>query len=213
MTPVQTYNSLIAKGIIKGLEKRNMEGFYCETKEEALKKALEIMEEGASISWGGSVSVSEVGLIDAVKAKGSYKVIDRDVYPRDSAEFQKALEDGMTADYFLMSTNAITHDGQLYNIDGSGNRLSNLIFGPKNVIIIAGVNTITVDLEEAEKRTRNVAAPLNSIRLNRSTPCVTTGKCHDCQSEDCICCQAVITRRSRIKNRIKVIIVNESLGF
>ena len=117
------------------------------------------------------------------------------------------------ADYFLMSTNAITMDGELVNIDGRSNRVSCLCWGPQNVIIIAGMNKVALDVESALKRVRNFAAPPNAVRLNKNTPCAQTGKCADCYSPDCICSQIVITRRSSTPNRIKVILVGEELGY
>lgn len=204
---------LRAETIIKGLEKRNMEGVFCETKEDALAKALGYIEEGSSVTWGGSMSIEEVGLMDAVK-NGNYKVIDRSVaknYDEQREIFAKAV----LADYYLMSSNAITLDGELINIDGTGNRVACLTYGPKNVIMIVGMNKVVNDVEDGIKRVRNFASPPNTLRLGLKTPCSMTGRCGDCYGDTCICSQIVVTRRqsAAMRGRIKVILVGESLGY
>ena len=200
-----------ANTIIKNLAKRQIEGYYCDSKEDALKKALELMPEGSSIGWGGSMTISEIGLMDAIKS-GSYDIIDREAATTD--EERKAVYARMVnADYFLMSTNAITMDGELVNIDARGNRVSFLIFGPSNVLVIAGMNKVVSDVEAGYKRVKDIATPPNTVRLNRQTPCATTGRCGDCYSPDCICNSTVITRRSGTPNRLKVILVGEELGY
>lgn len=204
---------LRAKTIIKGLEKRNMEGVFCETKEDALSKALSYIEEGSSVTWGGSMSIEEIGLMDAVK-NGNYKVIDRSVaknYEKQREIFSKAV----LADYYLMSSNAITLDGELINIDGTGNRVACLTYGPKNVIMIVGMNKVVNDVEDGIKRVRNFASPPNTLRLGLKTPCSMTGRCGDCYGDTCICSQIVVTRRqsAMMKDRVKVILVGESLGY
>ncbi len=202
---------IVAKTIIKKFETRDIEGYYCNNKEEALTKALSLMEKGSTITWGGSETMKEIGMFDALK-KGDYVLYDRATVtsPEEEREFYgKAV----TADYFLMSSNAITQDGQLVNIDGRGNRVACLICGPKHVIIIAGMNKVVKDVEEGISRVQNVASPPNAIRLNKDTGCSEFGKCVNCLKEDCICCQVVVTRKSRFKNRIKVILVGEELGY
>lgn len=204
---------LRAQTIIKGLEKRNMEGVFCETKEDALAKALSYIEEGSSVTWGGSMSISEIGLMDAVK-NGNYEIIDRSVaknYDEQREIFSKAV----LADYYLMSSNAITLDGELINIDGTGNRVACLTYGPKNVIMIVGMNKVVNDVEDGIKRVRNFASPPNTLRLGLKTPCSITGRCGDCYGDTCICSQIVVTRRqsAAMRGRIKVILVGESLGY
>lgn len=204
---------LRAQTIIKGLEKRNMEGVFCETKEDALAKALSYIEEGSSVTWGGSMSISEIGLIDAVK-NGNYEIIDRSVaknYDEQREIFSKAV----LADYYLMSSNAITLDGELINIDGTGNRVACLTYGPKNVIMIVGMNKVVNDVEDGIKRVRNFASPPNTLRLGLKTPCSMTGRCGDCYGDTCICSQIVVTRRqsAAMRGRIKIILVGESLGY
>ena len=177
MTPVSQKNKINAERIIKNLEKRSMQGFYCETKEEALEKALEIIGSGSSVTWGGSESIKQIGLIDALK-NGEYTVYDR--YEAKTPEAVREIYlKAFDVDFFLMSTNAITMDGELLNIDGMGNRTAAMIYGPRNVLMIVGMNKVTSDLETAMKRVRMDACVPNTIRLEKNTPCRTTGKCHE----------------------------------
>lgn len=211
MSPKEIAKQNLANTIIKNMAKKNMEGYYCATSAEAVKKALSLMPEGSSITWGGSMSVIECGLMDAIHQK-NYDLIDRDT-AKTPEEAREMYAKQVMADYYLMSTNAITMNGELVNIDGRANRVSCLCWGPQNVIIIAGMNKVATDVEDAIKRVRNIAAPANTVRLNRNTPCAQTGKCGDCYSPDCICSQVLVTRRSSTPNRIKVILVGEELGY
>lgn len=199
---------LLASKVIKGLESRNMSGYYAADKEAALKKALEIIPEGSSVTMGGAMSVHEIGLSDALK-KGNYNFIDRDKYEDKRAAMLAAYD----ADVFLSSANAMTEDGVLINVDGNSNRVSAIAQGPKKVVFIVGMNKICPDVDSAMKRARNVAAPINAQRFGLSTPCTKTGSCMNCKSPDTICCQILITRFSRHKDRIHVILVNDNLGF
>ncbi|MCR4941018.1 MAG: lactate utilization protein [Treponemataceae bacterium] len=201
-------NELLATKVIKGLEARNMSGYYAATREEALKQALELIPEGSSVTMGGAMSAHEIGLPDFLK-KGNYKFIDRDAYQDKRAAMLAAYD----ADFFLSSTNAMTEDGILINVDGNSNRVSAIAQGPKKVLFIVGMNKICADVDSAMKRARNVAAPINAQRFGLSTPCSKTGSCMDCKSPDTICCQILITRFSRHKDRIHVILVNDNLGF
>ena len=211
MTPVQTAWKLQAELMIKGLKKRQMDGYYAATKEEAVSIALSLMPEGSSVGWGGSVTLTECGLMDALKT-APLQVIDRAqaVTPEEKDQMNARL---ITADTFLMSTNAITMDGELFNIDGHGSRLAFLIYGPKQVLVLCGMNKVVSSLEAAQERVRLNACPPNCIRLNKKTPCAVTGRCGDCYGSDCICSQFVTTRRSSVPGRIKVILIGESLGF
>ena len=193
------------------MAKKNLEGYYCATSAEAVEKALSLMPEGASVTWGGSMTLTECGLMDALRT-ANYEIIDRDT-AKTPEEARVMYSKQVMADYFLMSTNAITIDGELVNIDGRSNRVSCLCWGPQNVIIIAGMNKVAPDVESAIKRVRNMAAPANCVRLNKNTPCAQTGKCGDCYSQESICSQVLITRRSSAPNRIKVILVGEELGY
>lgn len=209
--PKRKYYENIANTIIKNMKKRQIEGYYCPDKQSALKKALELIPKGASIGWGGSITLSETGLMDAIQ-NGDYKIIDRD--KATNLENQRKIYGEICmSDVFLMGTNAITLDGELINIDGRGNRVAFLCYGPQNVIVLAGMNKIVTDIDSGFKRVRNIASPPNTIRLNKKTPCSVTGKCEDCYSPDCICGQFVITRRSGVPNRIKVILIGEELGY
>ena len=201
-------NELLAQKVIKGLESRNMTGYYAATKEDALKKALELIPEGSSVSMGGAMSAHEIGLVEAVK-KGNYNFIDRDAMEDKRAAMLAAYD----ADYFLVSANAMTEDGVIVNIDGNSNRVSAIAQGPKHVLFIVGMNKICDDVDGAMKPARNVAAPINAQRFGLSTPCAKTGSCMNCKSPDTICCQFLITRFSRHKDRIHVILVNDNLGF
>ncbi|MBE5909452.1 MAG: lactate utilization protein [Lachnospiraceae bacterium] len=201
-------NELLAQKVIKGLESRNMKGYYAANKEEALAKALELIPTGASVTMGGAMSAHEIGLVEALK-KGDYNFIDRDAAEDKRAAMLQAYD----ADFFLTSANAMTEDGVMVNIDGNANRVSAIAQGPKHVLVIVGMNKICVDADAAMKRARNVAAPINAQRFGLSTPCAKTGACMDCKSPDTICCQFLITRYSRHADRIHVILVNDVLGF
>ena len=201
-------NDLLAVKIIKGLESRNMSGYYAASAEDALKTALSLIPEGSSVTMGGAMSAHEIGLVDALKNE-RYHFIDRD----KASDKRAAMLAAYDADVFLSSANAITDDGILVNIDGNANRVSAICQGPKKVIFIVGMNKVCADLDSAMKRARNVAAPINAQRFGLSTPCTKTGKCMDCKSPDTICCQFLITRFSRHAGRIHVILVNDSLGF
>ncbi len=205
------YKEKLAEKIIKGLNKRNMEGFYCETKEEALKKALELIPEGASVCWGGSESIKEAGLISALKS-GNYKIYDRDE-AKTPEERLSIMRQGMFSDFFIGSSNAVTYDGELINIDGMGNRVSAYVWGPENVLLLVSINKAVPDVETGVKRVRGDAAAPNCLRLNISNPCAVTGTCGNCLSESTICCQILVTRFSKIKGRIKVILTGEDLGY
>ena len=200
-------NEILAQTVIKGLESRNMTGYYAADKEEAVKKALEVIGKGSTVAMGGCQSAHEIGLIQALE-EGDYNYIDRsNMTPRES------LMAAYDADVFLSSANAMTNDGIMVNIDGNSNRVSCIAQGPKKVVFIVGMNKICSDLDEAIKRARNVAAPANAQRFDVKTPCKVTGKCADCKSPDTICCQFLITRYSRHEGRIHVILVNDTLGY
>ncbi len=201
-------NEKLAQKVIEGLKSRNMTGYYAADREEALKKALELIPKGSSVTMGGCMSAGEIGLVDAVK-NGEYDFIDRYAAEDRHAAELKAYD----VDFFLASANAITEDGVMVNIDGNSNRVSAIAYGPRKVIFIVGMNKVCDDLDGAMKRARNVAAPINAQRFGLSTPCSKTGACFDCKSPDTICCQFLITRFSKHEGRIHVILVNDNLGF
>lgn len=200
-----------AETIIHNLTKRNMEGCYFPTVADCTQAILKEMPEGSVIGWGGSESVKESGLMDAIH-NGKYELIDRSS-AKTPEESRQLYAKTVLADYYLMSTNAITLDGELINIDGNGNRVACLIQGPAHVILVVGMNKVVTDVESGIARVRNMASPANAIRLNRNLACAATGVCHDCLSPECFCNQLVITRRSMHNGRIKVYLVGEELGY
>lgn len=201
-------NRLLAEKVIAGLKSRNMTGYYAETKEDALKQALSLIPEGSTIGMGGCMSAIEIGLTDALKS-GNYHFIDRDRMEDKRAAMLQTYD----ADFFLTSANAMTEDGVMINVDGNSNRVSAIAQGPKKVICIVSMNKICPDPDSAMKRARGVAAPTNAQRFGLSTPCSKTGSCMNCKSPDTICCQILITRYSRHKDRIHVILVGEPVGY
>lgn len=211
LSPKKVYYENLANTIIEKFNKRGIEGYYCDNKEEAVAMAKRFLTPGCSISWGGSETLNEIGLINYLKSS------DYIIYDRHQAstpeEKQQLYGKIVTCDFYFMSSNAITLDGQLVNIDGMGNRVACLIAGPKNVIVIAGMNKIVTDVDAGIERVRNMASPPNNIRLKNNTPCAELGRCTNCLVDDCICCQIVITRKSKIPGRIKVILVGEELGY
>ncbi len=211
MTPKQTFYENQAKSIIHKLEARKMEGYYCPDKEAAKTKVLELIGPNKKVvTYGGSVSLDEVGLKEAVEEAG-HDLLRREKYVTPE-EKRECFAKQTLADVFMMSTNAITLDGELVNIDGSGNRVACLSFGPTEVIVVAGMNKVVSNVEEGIARSRNFAAPPNTVRLGCDTPCAKIGQCGNCLN-DTICCQLVVTRASRVPGRIKVILVGEELGY
>ncbi len=180
---------------------------------EAADMVMALIPEGASVAWGGSMTLSrDLGLIKTMRAKGAWRLIDRDLAQGPEA-VERALHDAFTADYYLSSANAISQDGQIVNVDGRSNRVAAIAYGPKKVVIVAGANKICPDLDGALERARQQAAPPNAARLDMKTPCRADAVCHDCLSDDCICCNTLITRKSREPGRIIVILVAQSLGY
>lgn len=196
---------------VKNLQKRHFEAYYCATKEEALAKALKLIPEGSTVGWGGAISAQQIGLLDAMNA-GGYNAIDRDKTTTPEARNQ-AMRDCLGADFFITGANGLSIDGQMVNIDGNGNRVGAIIYGPKYVLVIAGMNKVCDTIEAAVVRARTVAAPMNQQRFQGKAPCTETGSCADCLSDGCICNQIVITRNCRPAGRIKFILVGEELGF
>lgn len=193
--------------VIKNLEKRNMRGYYCENAEEARELVLSMIGDDDLVAWGGSVTIDGLELKKDLK-----KYIDRDAAPPE--DFLKVRREALLSDVFLTSTNAVTMDGELVNIDGMGNRVAAMCFGPGKVVVVAGVNKIVRDEEAAIARIKTDACPPNCIRLGKNTPCAVSGKCGDCMKPgETICSYTVTTRFSAIPGRINVILVNETLGF
>jgi L-lactate utilization protein LutB len=209
---IETIAEKRADRVIKNLRRRGMEGFFAKDKEEANRKILSLLAPGSTVAWGGSVTLSrDLQTLDLIRT-GGFKAIDREA-AKTPEEIEKAYRDAFFSDTYLLSANAITVDGKIVNVDGRGNRVAAMAYGPRQVILVAGCNKICPSLETALERARNEAAPLNTERLSRKTPCREDGVCHHCLVEDCVCCMTVVTRKSVIPGRIKVILVGEDLGF
>ncbi|MDM8299925.1 lactate utilization protein [Collinsella tanakaei] len=200
-----------AKTVIKNLKRRNMEGYYCETSEEAVELVRSMIPAGDSITWGGTVTFGETG-VKAALEQGGWRMIDR-ATATTPEEKREMWRDRTSADWFFMSANALTLDGELVNIDGNSDRLSLLLHGPEHVVVLVGMNKLVADVDAGFKRIRTVTCPLNAARLHTNTPCEVAGVCSECHSERCMCCQMVVTRHSRHEGRIKVVLIGESLGY
>lgn len=211
MEVIKVRNQKLAEEVAKNLRTRHFEAYVANSVDEARDIALGLIPKDHVVGWGGSVSVDQIGIKGALKSRGT-PVIDRSV-AKDRAEGVKMMKACLTCGTFLMSANAVSADGVLVNIDGNGNRVAPLIYGPDSVVVVVGTNKIAPDIESALKRARNVAAPVNAQRFDVKTPCKVNGSCANCKSPDSICCNVNFTRICRPKGRIKVIIVTEELGF
>lgn len=211
MTPKQMNYENQAKTIIKALAKRHMTGHYFHTSQEATEFINDFIKDKSTVTWGGSMTINEIALTEKLKQR-DLTILDR-ASAKSPEEIGQIYRQAFSADYYLMSTNAITMDGKLVNIDGNGNRVAALIFGPSQVLVVAGMNKIALDEAAGIQRVHNIASPANTVRLNCKTPCSTNGQCYDCLVDDCICCQTVITRNSRHADRIHVILIGEELGY
>lgn len=197
--------------VAEALNKRFFEAYYCSDRESGLQKVLELIPQNHVVSWGGTSTADELGIKDALRQRGQ-AVIDRDT-AKDAQERKEMLKKALTCDTFLMSSNAISSDGELVNIDGTGNRVAALCFGPDQVVVVAGMNKVAGDLDDAMGRARQVAAPINAQRFQLKTPCSVNGLCGNCKGADCICAQIVTTRVCKPDGRIKVVLIGEDLGF
>ncbi len=196
----------------EALRKNN---FYCEcveTSGDALELVKSLINEGDSVSVGGSVTLMETGVLELLR-NGKYNFYDRYVSGLTKEEIDDIYLKSFSCDVYFTSSNAITENGELYNVDGNSNRVAAMLYGPKSVIVIAGYNKIVKDIDEAKSRLQEIAAPANAVRLNTGTPCTVTGKCCNCSSENRICANTVIMSRQRKKDRVKVILVGEELGY
>lgn len=215
-TPFELRTEALAQRVIKNLQRRAFGACYCATKEEALAKALSLIDKEQCVSWGGSMTLEEMGLLDVLRSDG-YNVIDRDT-AKTPEERVGLLRRALTCDTYFMSTNALTDDGVMVNIDGTGNRVAAMVFGPKKVIVIAGINKVVKSYEDAVARARNLAAPINVQRFPAlKPPCKNNGHCFNCTAPDCICNFILTTRKGSVMNapepRITVILVGENLGY
>lgn len=208
--PMKKLYDTLGPTVVTALAKRHFDAYYCQTREEAVQKVLELVPETDVVAWGGSATMEELGILDIMRKRNP--VIDRDA-AKSPEERMELMRKALVADTFLMSSNAISADGQLYNIDGNGNRLAALVFGPRSVVVVAGMNKVARTIEDAAARVRNLAAPANAQRFDIPTPCCGGGNCGDCISTSSICANMVQTRISRPAGKIKVILVGEHLGF
>ena len=197
---------------IASLEKNNMNGYIVSNKEELINKIISLTNEGEKVSCGGSMSLAETGVMEHLRS-GRYDFLDRAKEGLSTKDIDRIYRECFFADTYFSSSNAITEDGELYNVDGNGNRVAALLFGPKKVIIVAGVNKIVKNLDEAIKRNREIAAPANAKRLNKSTPCTKIGYCIDCKSPEKICREYTVIKSQKDKNRIHVIFLNDNIGY
>ena len=211
MSPIEIRNEKAAGKVIKNLARRNIEACYCPTAHEAVEKLLEMIPAGSSVTWGGSMSIRDIDIPTALANAGKYEVYDRDKAPDRAAATEIYLK-AFSCDYYLSSANAITEDGVIVNIDGTGNRVAAITFGPRNVIFVIGMNKLTQNVDAALARARSLAAPVNTARFDIQTPCKLDGVCHNCLSDDCICNYIHYLRHSP-KGKHKVILVGESLGY
>lgn len=209
-TPMEKRYDKLGPRVAEALKRRHFEAFYCPTGTEAAQKVLSLIPADDVVAWGGSLTLAQLGIIE--KVKETNPVIDR-AAAATPEEGRELMRKALLCDTYLMSSNAISEDGQLYNIDGNGNRVAALVFGPKSVIVVAGMNKITKTIADAETRCRTLAAPANAQRFSPNTPCNITGTCADCLSESSICASMVRTRICRPAGKIKVVLVGESLGF
>ena len=211
MDPKKEMYTKRGKVLAENLKKRHFEAYYCENKAQALEKAMELIPDGVTIGWGGAMSAQQIGLFDALRNR-NVTLLDRDK-AADAQERGALMKRSLMADVFLTGANALSLDGQMVNIDGNGNRVAAIVYGPDSVIVIAGMNKVMDSLEQAVDRARTVAAPANAQRFNIATPCKAAGSCHNCTSPDCICNQLLITRHCRPAGRIKFILGGEDLGL
>ncbi|WP_434296919.1 lactate utilization protein [Clostridium sporogenes] len=197
---------------IKNLNRRNMEGYYINSIDQLFKKLKALIPEGSIVGVGDSMTLFEAGVIDFLRS-GNFNFLDKYQDKLTSDEKREIYINNFSTDTFICSTNAITESGELYNIDGNGSRVAPMIYGPKQVILIVGINKIVKNIEEAESRVRSYAAPIDAKRLNKDTPCTKLGYCVDCKSPNRICNDFVVIRGQFIKGRIKVLILGENLGY
>lgn len=206
------YNEMLAGRVIKSLEKNSMNGIYVQTKEEVLEKVISLIPEGSKVGTGGSLTLDQIGVKDMLR-KGNFSFIDRNLPGLSEEESHQMRRDSLHADVFLTSTNALTMDGKLVNIDGTGNRVAAISYGPTKVIVVAGINKIVTDLEAAIRRIKDYVTPLHARRRDRSVPCAKAGVCVDCKIPERSCNIVTIIEHQRHKDRITIIIVGEELGL
>ena len=211
MTPKELRNERLAERMIKNLKRRNMQAYYCKTATEAVNKVSELIADGSSVTWGGSMTIRDMGIPQMLKNRGTLEVLDRDEVANPD-EVVKIYERAFTADVYLSSANAISEDGVIVNIDGNGNRVAAITWGPQKVIFIIGINKVAQTVEAALQRARSTASPINAARFDVQTPCQVDGVCHNCNSPESICNYVHFLRNSP-RGRHIVILVGDEFGF
>ena len=209
---VKSCNEEMIKRTIAALEKNNMNGYLVEDRNELINKIMELVPEGSTVACGGSMTLFETKVIDHLRTD-RYNFLDRYKEGLSQDEINNIYRNAFSADAYFVSSNAITEEGEIYNVDGTGNRVAAMLFGPDKVIIVCGINKIVANVEEAIQRNKRFSAPRNAIRLNRKTPCKEVGYCMDCSSEDRICNEYTLIRKQAKKDRIHVIFLNEEIGY
>lgn len=212
MTPIEERNQKLAQELIKQLNRRHIEAFYCPTGEEAVKKVSELIADGSTVTWGGTATVRDLGIPAMLKNRGTLQVLDRDEVETPEEKQEMYLK-AFSADVYLTSANAMSEDGVIVNIDGNGNRIAAISWGPKRVIFVIGLNKVAQTVEAALARARGIASPINSQRFEMNTPCKLDGKCHNCNSPESICSYVHFLRNSRGGGRHIVVLVGENLGY
>ena len=211
MTTKELRNQRMADHLIERLRRRNITAYYCPTAEEAVKTMLQLIPKGSSVSWGGSMTIRDTGIVKALHDDGSYQLLDRDL-ATSPQEAQDIYMKAFGADYYLSSANAMSEDGVIVNIDGNGNRVAAITWGPKHVIFVISLNKVMQDTDAALKRARSVASPINMTRFQKNTPCQIDGVCHNCNSADCICNYIHFLRNSP-NGKHQVILLGEDFGY
>jgi len=211
MTPQEQRNERLAQTIIRNLKIRHIEGFYCASAQEAVQKVSDLIEDGSSVTWGGTMTVRDLGIPDFLKKRGTLKVLDRDLV-KTPEEKQDMYLKAFSADVYLSSANAISEDGVIVNIDGNGNRVAAITWGPKKVIFVIGLNKVAQTVQDALARARSTASPTNAARFDIKTPCQIDGVCHNCNSPESICNYVHFLRNSP-HGRHTVVLVGENLGY
>ncbi|MGD8513190.1 MAG: lactate utilization protein [Deltaproteobacteria bacterium] len=214
--PIENYWKGRLVGVKQALERNNFEAFLADNAakaKEVVQKEILPKTGAQSVSWGGSLTFTSSGLYDAINNHPDLEVLDVFDKQRSDEEKSELRRQALLVDLFITGTNAVTETGKLVNLDMYGNRIAAITFGPKNVVILVGRNKIVPDVEEAMFRIKNYAAPINAMRLDKKTPCVKTSYCEDCKSADRICNTWTITEKSFPKGRVKIVLINEDVGF
>ena len=211
MKPQEQRNERLAKTILRNLQRRHIEGFYCPTAEEAVNKVSELIKDGSYVTWGGSMTIRDMGIPEVLRKRGSLEVLDRDLATTPE-EAQAIYLRAFSSDVYLTSANAISEDGVIVNIDGNGNRVAAITWGPKKVIFVIGLNKVAQNVEAALARARGTASPINAARFTITTPCQIDGVCHNCNSPESICNYVHFLRNSP-RGRHVVVLVGENLGY